>query len=72
MKIDRQKVYDKYNGHCAYLGKDISIKEQPYQFYCLNDTIYYYPLSFYVKLMLKQLEFLAIWIFIANFAPKKK
>ena len=27
MKIDRQKVYDKYNGHCAYCGKVISIKE---------------------------------------------
>ena len=27
MKIDRQKVYDKYNGHCAYCGKAISIKE---------------------------------------------
>ena len=27
MKIDRQKVYEKYNGHCAYCGKAISIKE---------------------------------------------
>ena len=27
MKIDRQKVYDKYNGHCAYCGKPISIKD---------------------------------------------
>ena len=26
MKIDRQKVYDKYNGHCAYCGKPITIK----------------------------------------------
>ena len=27
MKIDRQKVYDKYNGHCAYCGKAINIKD---------------------------------------------
>ena len=27
MKIDRQKVYDKYNGHCAYCGKAIAIKD---------------------------------------------
>lgn len=27
MKIDRQKVYDKYNGHCAYCGKEIEIKD---------------------------------------------
>lgn len=27
MKIDRQKVYDKYNGHCAYCGKEITIKD---------------------------------------------
>ena len=27
MKIDRQKVYDKYNGHCAYCGKAIKIKD---------------------------------------------
>lgn len=27
MKIDRQKVYDKYNGHCAYCGKPITIKD---------------------------------------------
>ena len=27
MKIDRQKVYDKYDGHCAYCGKPITIKD---------------------------------------------
>ena len=27
MKIDRQKVYDKYNGHCVYCGKPITIKD---------------------------------------------
>ena len=27
MKVDRQKVYDKYNGHCAYCGKAISLKD---------------------------------------------
>ena len=27
MKIDRQKVYDNYNGHCAYCGKAITIKD---------------------------------------------
>ena len=27
MKIDRQKVYEKYNGHCAYCGKGITIKD---------------------------------------------
>ena len=26
MKIDRQKVYEKYDGHCAYCGKAITIK----------------------------------------------
>lgn len=24
MKIDRQKVYNKYNGHCSYCGGDIN------------------------------------------------
>ena len=27
MKIDRLKVYDKYNGHCAYCGKAITIRD---------------------------------------------
>ncbi|MDO5035935.1 MAG: HNH endonuclease signature motif containing protein [Porphyromonas sp.] len=27
MKIDRQKVYKKYNGRCAYCGHKISIEE---------------------------------------------
>ena len=27
MKIDRQKVHQKYSGHCAYCGKVITIKE---------------------------------------------
>lgn len=27
MKIDRQAVYNKYHGHCAYCGKLITIKE---------------------------------------------
>ena len=27
MKIGRQKVYDKYNGHCAYCGCKIKFKE---------------------------------------------
>ena len=27
MKIDRQKVYDKCNGHCAYCGKEITLKQ---------------------------------------------
>lgn len=27
MKINRQEVYDKCGGHCAYCGKDLSIKE---------------------------------------------
>ena len=26
-KINRQEVYDKCNGHCAYCGKDITIKQ---------------------------------------------
>ena len=25
--IDRQKVYEKFNGHCAYCGKVITVKE---------------------------------------------
>ena len=27
MKIDRQAVYAKYDGHCAYCGKEITINE---------------------------------------------
>jgi len=27
MKINRQNIYNKCNGHCAYCGKEISIKE---------------------------------------------
>jgi hypothetical protein len=27
MKIDRNKVLAKYNGHCAYCGKEITVKE---------------------------------------------
>ena len=27
MKIDRNKVYEKYNGHCAYCGVKINFKD---------------------------------------------
>ena len=27
MKINRQEVYNKCNGHCAYCGKDINLKQ---------------------------------------------
>lgn len=27
MKIDRKAVYEKYNGHCAYCGREIGIKD---------------------------------------------
>lgn len=27
MKINRQEVYDKYDGHCAYCGEEITIKQ---------------------------------------------
>jgi hypothetical protein len=27
MKIERQKVYDKYKGHCAYCGNEIPFKD---------------------------------------------
>lgn len=27
MKIDRQKVYNRCNGHCGYCGKEITLKE---------------------------------------------
>ena len=27
MKVYRQKVYEKYNGHCAYCGKTIALKD---------------------------------------------
>lgn len=27
IKIDRQKIYDKCSGHCAYCGKEITIKQ---------------------------------------------
>ena len=26
-KADRQRVYEKYNGHCAYCGKEIAYKD---------------------------------------------
>lgn len=26
-KIDRKKVFDKYNGHCAYCGRQIEYKD---------------------------------------------
>ena len=26
-KIDRERVYNKYNGHCAYCGKEIEYKD---------------------------------------------
>ncbi|PYG88483.1 HNH endonuclease [Ruminiclostridium sufflavum DSM 19573] len=26
-KSDRQKIYEKYNGHCAYCGKEIALKD---------------------------------------------
>jgi len=37
MKINRQQVYDKYDGHCAYCGKEISIKQM--------QVDHYYPKS---------------------------
>ena len=27
MKIDRQKVYERYDGHCAYCGREIKFKQ---------------------------------------------
>ena len=27
MKINRQEVHDKYDGHCAYCGKEITLKQ---------------------------------------------
>lgn len=27
MKVDRQKIYNKYNGHCAYCGRKIAYKD---------------------------------------------
>ena len=36
-KNNRKQVYDKYNGHCAYCGKEISIKEM--------QVDHYYPIS---------------------------
>ena len=27
MKIDREKIYKKYNGHCAYCGEEITVKQ---------------------------------------------
>lgn len=27
MKINRQRVYDKYDGHCAYCGTEITLKQ---------------------------------------------
>lgn len=43
MKIDRQAVYAKYGGHCAYCGKEITIKEMevdhvvPQRYHGTND-----------------------------------
>ena len=27
MKIDRKKIHEKYSGHCAYCGKEITFKQ---------------------------------------------
>ena len=27
MKVDRQKVYEKYSGRCAYCGREIKVKD---------------------------------------------
>lgn len=35
MKVDRQKVYDKYNGRCAYCGCEMKIKDMQVD-HCLS------------------------------------
>lgn len=33
MKIDRMKVFEKYGGHCAYCGQEISLKQMQVDHY---------------------------------------
>lgn len=41
MKIDRAKVYSKYDGHCGYCGKKISIKEMQVDHMIPKSAIFY-------------------------------
>jgi len=42
MKIDRIKVYEKYNGHCGYCGKEIALKEMQVDHMIPKSAIGYY------------------------------
>ena len=41
MKIDRGKVYSKYDGHCGYCGKEITIKEMQVDHMIPKSAVYY-------------------------------
>lgn len=42
MKIDRQKVFEKYNGHCAYCGCELTMRNfQVDHIYNKHDFEYY-------------------------------
>lgn len=45
MKINRQRVYERCNGHCGYCGKDIAIKDMQVDHmtpkWRLRDPIYF-------------------------------
>jgi 5-methylcytosine-specific restriction endonuclease McrA len=41
MKIDRQKVYEKYDGLCAYCGQRISIKNMQVDHMIPKSAVYY-------------------------------
>jgi 5-methylcytosine-specific restriction endonuclease McrA len=33
MKVDRQLIYEKYDGHCAYCGQEIALKQMQVDHY---------------------------------------
>ena len=45
MKIDRAKVHSKYNGHCGYCGKAITLKEMQVDHMIPKSAVYYAPLK---------------------------
>jgi len=43
MKIDRQAVFNKYNGHCAYCGEPITLKTFQVDHFNSKRMSYQYP-----------------------------
>ena len=43
MKIDRIKIYNKYEGHCAYCGREITIKKMQIDHYWPQYLAHFQP-----------------------------